>query len=183
MNKNFKYKLLRVLILFLFSVNVWGQNVPIHLLKIEDSTEVGQFIAVMPDTDFGDTVFKYVPLKYLSDTVLILGGDTLLTSGNYSGFNIGSGAVDWGDLTNIPAGFADGVDDNTNDNLGNHIATQDVEMFFNDMIFGVTGGLGLTFKSDGLSAIPPNQVKAIIGTLDSGINGSVAGDIYISPRS
>ncbi len=36
--------------------------------------------------------------------------------------------VDWSEITGIPAGFADGIDDAGGDNLGNHIATQDIDL-------------------------------------------------------
>jgi hypothetical protein len=37
-------------------------------------------------------------------------------------------SVDWSNIKNIPAGFADGVDDTGGDNLGNHIATTTLKM-------------------------------------------------------
>ena len=86
------------LVFFLtLSVNVLSQEIPIHLLRVEDSTIVGMLIAPGLD-EFGDTTYQSIPVQFVNDSTLLLGGDTVIHSGNIEDYIVTS----WNDLLDVP---------------------------------------------------------------------------------
>lgn len=84
-------KIITLTFFVLLGFSMQAQLIPIHLLRIQDTTEVGQFIAVMPDADGTDTVFHFVDMYFVNDSTLVLGQDTVLTSANVNDFVVGGG--------------------------------------------------------------------------------------------
>lgn len=64
--------------------------VAIHNLRIEDTTYVGQVPGIWA-IDGADTMFGFLPMYMLPDTTLLVGGDTVYTSGNFTGGGGGGG--------------------------------------------------------------------------------------------
>ena len=86
----------------------------------------------------------------------------------------GLASVHWGNLTNVPGGFADGVDNvGAGDNLGNHIAAQNVELN-GYWLSGDGGDEGIHVAGDG---------KVGVGTTSPGAELEVNGQVKITGGS
>lgn len=93
-------KLFSLCIFLTLSVNLFSQEIPIHLLRTEDTTQMGQLIAPHID-EFGEFTYHSIPVLFLNDSTMTIGGDTIIHSGNIANYASG-GSNEWDDLIGIP---------------------------------------------------------------------------------
>ena len=97
----------------------WGTGGPYYL----ELTVEGQVLS--PREEVGSSIYA-LHAKDVDDGSIT--PSKLVSGQKYEIIAATATSVDWSNIKNIPAGFADGVDDTGGDNLGNHIATTTLMM-------------------------------------------------------
>lgn len=94
-------KLLMIVFFLTSFVKLNAQEIPIHLLRTEDSTLVGQLIAPHLD-EFGEFTYHSIDVIFVDDSTMLIGGDTIIHSGNIQNYASSGGSNNWYDLIGVP---------------------------------------------------------------------------------
>ena len=91
------HKILILVFFFTALVKADAQEIPIHLLRVEDSTLIGQLIAPIVD-GYGETTYQSIPIRLVNDSTLLVGVDTVIHTGNIENY----ATADWANLIGVP---------------------------------------------------------------------------------